>query len=355
MKQFQKQLIDMSSVRSIAKAAGVSPATVSRVINNDPRVTAEVREKVLALANESRYVPQVGRKSTTNIAFAYTGESSLGSPFDAALMQGIADRMEAFGFDLLILDASMSRLPHETFTQMFMRKGVRGAVLRTTSRGREVCRQIAAEGFPVVVMGDRFDDPAISFIYSDSRDTSREAIEHLLQLGHRKIAISLNVVDDTDHMDRLAGYHEALNAAGVQPDEDLVIRVPARRDGGVQLMRRLMAMADRPTAIYITDPLPAAGAMGEASRIGLRIPEDLSIVGFDDAELRFIVHPPLTAVCQDATSLGRAAFSTLCEMMNQKGSVAATRTKLGTQFEIHGSTASPGQPAYSADVSPSHR
>lgn len=329
----------MSTVRSIAKAAGVSPATVSRVINNDPRVAVEIREKVLAIANQTRYTPQVGRKNTTNIAFAYTGDSSLGSPFDAALMQGMSEGMESLDLDLLILDANRSRLPHETFSQMFMRKGVRGAVLRTTARNRDLCREIAAEGFPIVVVGDRFDDPGISFIYSDSRDTSREAVDHLLNLGHKHIAISLNVVDDSDHADRLAGYREALDKAGIEFDETLVIRVPARRDGGVQLMRRLMAMnGGRPTAVYITDPLSAVGAVGEASRLGIRIPDDLSVVGFDDAELRFIVHPQLTAVCQDAPAMGRAAFAALNEMMNQDGNAPVTRRKLVTQFEINEST-----------------
>jgi DNA-binding LacI/PurR family transcriptional regulator len=133
----------MSSVREIASRLGVSVATVSRVINNDPRVSDAMRDRVLKAANQSRYVPKVGSRSTMNIALLYTDEPSLESPFDSALMQGMGERMDEFGFDLMILRGSRTRHAAETFTQMLMRKGVRGAVIRTTSRSRQVCEEIA--------------------------------------------------------------------------------------------------------------------------------------------------------------------------------------------------------------------
>jgi len=308
----------MATVRDIAKSAGVSVATVSRVLNNHPKVSDEARDRVLSAANQARYVSTVGRRSTTNIAFVYTGESSLGSPFDAALMRGMAMGMEEFGFDLMVLDARRARLSHETYSQMFMRKGIRGAVLRTTAQATEVCQAVAAEGFPSVTVGYRIDDPSVSYLYSDSREASREAVEHLLGLGHKRIAICLNVVDDTDHLDRLAGYESAMTAAGLDVDSKLIIRAPARRDGGEQLIRRLAAMSPQPTAVFITDPDTAVGALSEARKTAVRVPEDLSIVGFDDAEMRYTVYPELTAVCQDAVALGREAFSVLNEMLARR-------------------------------------
>src|SRR4051812_43575770 len=105
---------------------GVSPTTVSRAINNHPMVAADVRQRVLAAMNRSGYMPAVSKRSTTNIAFLYTGTSSLGSPYDAAVMLGMADRMDDLGFDLLILNAGRAVLPGESFSQMFHRKSVRG-------------------------------------------------------------------------------------------------------------------------------------------------------------------------------------------------------------------------------------
>lgn len=331
----------MSSVREIAKIVGVSPTTVSRAINNHPMVAAEVRQRVLAAMDRSNYMPAVGKRSTTNIAFLYTGVSSLGSPYDAAVMQGISDRMDELGFDLLILNAARALLPGETFGQMFHRKSVRGAVLRTDSRTRHLVQAIAEEGFPSVVIGDRFEDPNVCSIFCESRTTSAEAVEHLLSLGHRRIGCCINRVDDSDHLDRLAGYRDALAAGGVEFDERLVYREYANLDGGSQLIRKMRTQRDGPTALYIGDPLTAIGAINEAARLGIRVPADLSIVGFDDGESRFITQPQLTAVVQDAREVGREAFEVLHLLIEQRKQADVERRVLPTRFELHESTAPP--------------
>ncbi len=329
----------MANVRTIAKRAGVSATTVSRVLNNHPSVSEEIRQRVVAATNESGYIPTIGRKSTTNIALVYTGESSLGSPFDAALMYGMSRGMEEFAYDLMILDARRSRLPGESFTQMFVRKGVRGAVLRTTAQTRSVCEAIADEGFPVVVVGDRFEKPNVSFIYSDSRDTSRDGVEHLIGLGHRRIAVCINIVDDSDHADRVAGYRQAHADHGLTVDEKLILRVPANREGGEQLIRRLVTMPDRPTAVFLTDPITVVGALSEARKIGLEVPRDLSILGFDDSDTRYAVYPTLTAICQDAVAMGREAFVALHGMLDQPDGAPVVKKALRTWLEVHSSTA----------------
>lgn len=334
----------MASVRQIARLVGVSPATVSRAINNHPTVAADVRQRVIEAVNRSGYVSSVGKRSTQNIAFLYTGSSSLGSPYDAAVMQGMADRMDELGFDLVILNAGRALMQGETFTQMFHRKGIRGAVVRTESRTRHMAETIADEGFPAVVIGDRFDHPGVSSVHSDSRDTSREAVEHLITLGHRRIGICVNIVEDSDHRDRLAGYRAALEAAGIEYDDRLVYREVARLDGGVQLIRKIHTSRDTPTALYVGDPLSAVGALNEAGRHGIKVPEDLSLVGFDDADLRFITHPRFTAVVQDARDVGASAFEVLNDLIQSAQSREPARPQrrvLPTRFELHETTAPP--------------
>ncbi|QDU33474.1 HTH-type transcriptional repressor CytR [Poriferisphaera corsica] len=332
----------MSTVRSIAKKAGVSITTVSRVLNNHPRVSNEVRERVLAAANESRYVPSVGRKSTTNIAFMYTGELTLGSPFDAALMRGMALGMEEYSYDLMVLDARRARLPKETFSQMFMRKGIKGVVLRTTQDTLSIGDTIANEGFPCVMVGARSDNPNTSYIYSDSRSSSLEAIEYLIGLGHQRIAICLNVVDDSDHVDRYEAYKTALEINNIDFDPKLVLRAPARRDGGEQLIKRIMTMPQRPTAVFITDPMTTIGALSQARRMNVDIPKDLSVVGFDDSESRYTVFPEVTSVCQDAIKIGRDAFTVLHDRIESSNSEKtineSIHAALTSWFEIHEST-----------------
>lgn len=333
----------MSSVRQIAQAAGVSAATVSRVINSDPRVAEGLRKRVLDSVNSLRYVAPVGRRSVDNIAFVYTSQPTLGSPYDTALLQGLTDAMEQpGGLDLVILNAARCRLPHENFTQMFMRRGVRGAMLRATGESHALVEEIVSEGFPAVVVGERFSSPRVSFVHADSRVGSRAAVDHLIELGHRRIAVCVSAVPDSDHADRLAGYRDALQAAGVGFDERLVYRAWARRDGGAQLIRRLVVAPRRPTAVFITDPMVAIGALQEVRRAGLRVPEDLAIVGFDDAEMRNMVWPVMTAVCQDAVAIGRTAFELLRELISHRGHASAPRRVLPTWLEVHGTTAPPG-------------
>ena len=332
----------MSSVRVIAREAGVSIATVSRVLNNHPRVSTEVRDRVLAAANQQRYVSNVGKRSTANVALLYTGELSLGSPFDAQLMWGMSAGLEEYDYDLMVLDAKRTMQPGETYSQMLMRKGVRGVVLRTTLATRNTCLAIASEGFPAVVIGDRFEHDGVRFVYSDSRDPSREGIEHLLGLGHTRIGICLNTVDDSDHADRLGGYRQALSDHGLTVDRRLVFRTPAHRDGGAQLIRRLTSMTDRPTAIFITDPTTAAGAFKEARSVGLEIPRDLSVVGFDDGDIRFDLYPEMSAVCQDTGALGRAALAALHEVIaSGEADPPPVRKALRAWLEVHGSTTAP--------------
>jgi DNA-binding LacI/PurR family transcriptional regulator len=330
----------MPSVRDIAKRASVSITTVSRVLNNHPHVSPDVRGRVLAEANRSHYVATVGRRSTNNIGFVYSGDRTLGSPFDAGLFEGIGDALEDFDYDLLILETRRACRAGETYSDMFLRKGVRGAILRATAQSRAICEAIVAEGFPAVVIGERFRSGSVPFIYTDTRKTSAEAIDYLLGLGHRRIAICINTVDDSDHMDRLHGYRDALESRGIEPDPRLIWRVPAHRDGGPQAIKRVLAASHPPTALYITDPLVCVGALVEARRMGISVPEDLSIVGFDDGDLRNCVIPRMTAVCQDASALGREAFLMLNRFMNHERNPSAFRVPQ-SWFEIHATTAPP--------------
>jgi len=325
------------NVREIAKRAEVSIATVSRVLNNHPSVSDAVRKRVLDAANSAHYVQTIGKRETLNVAYVFTGEAYLDSPYDAAVLEGIYEGLSDSNLNLMIVDARRTRRNSETYTQMFQRLGVRGALVRTTSGTRSVCEKIAAEGFPAVVIGDRFENLNLTCMDCESSEASREAVNHLIGLGHRRIAAVVHVIEDSDHAQRVQGYLDAMSEHGLEVDERLMMRVPASRQGGSQIIRRLATATDRPTAIYVTDPMTALGAMYEAQRLGMVIPDDLSIIGFDDADIRHMTWPAMTAVCQNATSLGRDACVALSRIMT-----GFDRTKIppapAAWFEVHGST-----------------
>jgi LacI family transcriptional regulator len=302
----------MTTIRRVAQKAGVSIATVSRVVNGSTAVAPELRDRVLDAVSRCGYAPTIGRRSVASIAFVYTGPFSVGSPYDAACLDGIVSAMLESDFDLKITHLRRDKSPKETYSQFFFRKGIRGAILRSTLNDRDIARQIGDEGFPAVVLGDRFDHPRLVFAYNDSAGASAEGVEHLLSLGHRRIAFAANDIDDGDHLDRLEAYRQTLSSQEIY-DPQLEFRVPAHRLDGAQLMRKMLSMAAPPTAVFIADPLTACGAINEAHKLGLRIPEEMSILGFDDSDSRFSVVPTMTAICQDSRELGRLAYELLLQ------------------------------------------
>ncbi len=330
----------MASVRQIAEQAGVSISTVSRVLNNDPAVNPDTRDKVLSAANRWGYVPTIGRRVTTYIGFAYTGRRTISAPFDSAVLDGVARGADDCRLDLVVLNIHRDKQPDETYTQFFMRKGVRGVILRTTAEARDVCTAIAEEGFPHVVVSDRFDTPAVNYIDGESQADTIRALEYLIALGHRRIAFAMHSIPDCDHLDRFAGYKQALAAHGIPFDERLIFRHPINLAAGATILKLTRSMPERPTAVFFADPLLAVGAVQKAHELGVRIPDDLSIIGFDDADMRYAVYPTLTAVCQDAAKLGFQATTWLGHLLSGSGPQHFHRT-IPTFFEINRSTAAP--------------
>ena len=327
----------MASVRQIAESAGVSISTVSRVLNNDPAVNTDTRDRVLSAANRSGYVPTIGRRITRYIGFAYTGRRTLVDAFDTAVLDGAARGADDARLDVVILNLHRDKQADETFTQFFMRKGVRGVVLRTVSESRDVCLKIAEEGFPHVVVSDRFDSPHVNYIDGDSKGDSLRAVEYLISLGHRRIAFAMHSVPDCDHVDRFDAYKQALANHGLAFDERLVFRHPINLAAGATILKLTRSMPERPTAIYFADPLLAVGAVQKAHELGVRIPDDVSIIGFDDADMRHAVYPTLTAVCQDASRLGFQAVAWLGQLLSGSAPGRFPHT-IPTLFEINRST-----------------
>lgn len=324
----------MASVRAIARRAGCSVATVSRVLNNSAAVSAATREAVLAVIHEIGYATARPRPTTNTIGFAYTADRTLLDSFDAAVLEGAARGCDEQGHDLCVLSMQRDKRRDETYAQFFARKGVSAVVLRTTAATRETCEAVAAEGFPHVVISDRFDSPAVNYVDGDSKVESHRAIEYLVALGHRRIAFAMHNVPDRDHLDRFEAYRAALTAAGIDYAGQYVFRHPSTLAGGATILSMMISMPDRPTAIFCADPMLAVGCVKRAHELGIRIPQDFSIIGFDDTDTRLGVFPTLTAVCQDATAIGFEA----ARFLSRGERNASLRAIVPTFLEINQST-----------------
>lgn len=328
----------MPSIRQVAEQAGVSIATVSRVLNGRASVKPELRERVLRVAGSCDYVASVGKRTAERVALVYLGGFWIGSPYDSACIEGLGLAMRNSTYDLTVLDLQRDRQEGESFKRFLARKGVCGVVVRSTIESRTEVLDIASEGVPVVVLGDHFDAEGVRFAYADSRAASVEAVEHLVALGHQRIGFVGCDRDDGDHIDRLNAYRAVLTRAGIYREQD-VHKIPPARMDGAPLARRLLSRQDRPTALFIADPLIAVGVVNEMQYMGFRVPDDLSVVGLDDADTRNSVFPRMTAVCQDTVQIGRRAFDMVRALV--EGTADEPPPPQQAWFEIHDSTAPP--------------
>lgn len=333
----------MASVRAIAARLKISPSTVSRVLNNYPDVDESTRERVLAYINEVGYFPKIGRRITNVIALAYPDElvrSEYGS-FEPALLSGIMRGLEEQHFDLKLLSLRRDKDPKETYTHFFLRKGIRGVILRCFRYNRAVLKAIAEEGFPCVVVAAEFENPHVNFVRADSYPSSRQAVEHLIGLGHRRIGLVVHNVPDTDHADRRRAYDDALYCKGIKVDPSLVMELPASVQSGEQALDTLLGLREPATAVFATNPMTALGIMRRAQERGLVVPRDLSVVGVDDSDVRMHVWPRLSAVTQDASAIGLEAALWLTRSISLGGPRSICRRTIVTSFEINGTTAAP--------------
>jgi DNA-binding LacI/PurR family transcriptional regulator len=191
-------------------------------------------------------------------------------------------------------------------------------------------------------LGDHFSLEGMPFVYAESASASRQAMEHLLSLGHTRIAFAACEREDGDHGDRYDAYRSTLESRGLL-HPSLVGRIPPHRLDGAKLVRNLMGMPNRPTAVFIADPLVAVGAINEAHNMGVKIPDELSIIGFDDTDMRSLVYPRMTAVCQDSKHLGQAAFEQVLRLVSGEPAAAngLGRPKPSAWLEINETTAPP--------------
>ena len=328
----------MTSVRKVAAEAGVSPSTVSRILNNEPDVDADTRARVLAIANRLGYRARIGRRVDTLIGLALPPgvPSDLGS-FNGALVAGASQGCRDHGFNLMLVDMVGEKRLNEAYTHLFARIGVRGILLRRIPDQGQVLEELTRESFPHVLIADRSENGRVAYIYTDSLQPSVEAIRHLFELGHRRILVGRYSRGGHDTDDRFAAYRRAHEEAGIPVDERLVIDCGDGIDDGARAIDQALSLPDPPTAAYITHSMSSLGALRRLFERGLRVPDDFSFVAFDDCVSRDYMHPRSTVVAQNTFEMAREAASWLIRSLDVPGATKLRRVLNGT-FEVNGST-----------------
>ena len=329
------------SIRQLAESLDVSVATVSRALNDHPEVSPETRERVLAYAAKANYQrrPQK-RVGSRTIGLLYPSAPvsiELGN-FESALLSGIMSGLREQRYSLSIIDTEHDRKDGESLADLLGRKGISGALVRTPGASSALLDEIAETNIDAVLLADRSDNEHLNYIYCDSRADSARVVDHLHHLGHRRIGLVMHDVLDHDHLDRLHGFRQGLDRYNIPFDESLVVKTSARSiDSGSRALDILLTRDNPPTAVYVTNPIPTVGLLHRCLELGLSVPDDLSIVGFDDRDTRFQTYPNYTAVWQDAAQIGLEAALWLSRRLEGVGA-RSIRQRRSTMFSVHQTT-----------------
>ena len=294
----------MADIRTVAAAAGVSIATVSRVLKTPEVVTKTTRDKVLAAVEATGYRPNalasgLRRAKSDNIVVVVP---FIQNPFFSGVIQGIEGVAFAEGYQVLLGESQNDQTRLDSYAAMLRSKTADGLILL----GAALPSQLD-DKTPLVMACEYFPDHRIPAIRIDNEAAARMATEHLIGLGHTRIGTIAGPHDNQLSRDRLAGYRAALGAAGLVYEESLVAEGGFDVDSGHAAMTRLLDLQAPPSAVFSSSDEMAIGALKAAREHGLKVPDDLSLVGFDGIRFADFCDPPLTTVVQPNVEIGAAA------------------------------------------------
>lgn len=335
----------MTTIDKVAELAGVSVATVSKVLNNRPYVSAEKRARIERVIAETGFVPSQRARGLSKrrsfilgLLIPYTPDQLFADPHLLECIRGIEDEANARDYNLLL---STARAPAEAASACvrLMRSDViDGAVVLETSDLLQFTEALGRQDAPVVVIGYPRNS-SIHAVHADDYGGALRAMQHLLALGHRRIGIVGSVLRPFALEERLRGIREALGAVGLRLDEQMIAQGDFSVESGEQAGQTLLAQPQRPTAIFALNDRMAIGVMRAARDLGIGVPSELSVVGFDDIPTAVLATPPLTTVGQPGFALGGAAASTVFALLD--GQAPPPATVISTEFITRGTTGPP--------------
>jgi LacI family transcriptional regulator len=334
----------MATMNDVARAANVSIATVSHVINGTRFVSAERVDRVNAAMQELGYTPdatarslRVGRTDTIGLVIPDNS-----NPFFAALARGIEEAGFEAGYTTILANSNERPDREHRYVSTLVSKRVDGLIL-SPSRGDHgtLSRLLQNARIPVVVVDRDAALPNADVVVYDNAGGSYEAARHLIELGHTSIGCVAGPADATTATDRVHGFRRALADAGLPLSDHAVVEADFHFSGGREATARLLATGDRFTALFAANDLMAAGAIRELADRGIAVPRDVSVIGYDDAPLAEMLSPALTTMRQSLDEMAHMAVSLLLSRMSGSDGTPPSRHVLPTSLVVRESTAPP--------------
>ncbi len=331
-------------IRTVAALAKVSIATVSRTINASPAVSERLAKRVWQAIEQLNYFPNTHARSLVSGRSRILGiiVENITNPFFPELIQSFEEIAVAHGYEILVSSSNSDPAVLTTCVRRMLERKVEGVAVLTFGEEEPVLDQLVHHDVPMVLAEFQLDDPKASTILLDYTTGIRAAINHLAGLGHKKIAFLAGPHKLHSAVTRENDYRKAMEEAGLPIQKKWVIECDHTLKGGVVGFGQLQALAARPTAILCSNDMTAIGVLRAAYMEGLRVPQDLSVVGLDDIDFAEFTLPPLTTIRLSRADLARAAFDALRLQAEEPQNPGIQREFLvSTSLVLRGSTAAP--------------
>ena len=331
----------MTTLEEIAKLAKVSRSTVSRVINDDPKVSEATRERVQAVVHRLNYHPNAaarglaaGRTRILGLLIPMGVAAVFTDPYHPLVIQGVASACNAHEHSVMLWLAE-PEFERRTISQILHNGLIDGVILASQMVDDPLLQSLIQSELPFILIGRHPNDKRVSYVDVDNINSAREMVAYLLRLGRRCVATITGPHNMIAGVDRLEGYHAALRDRGVPPDPNLIISGDFTEESGYTAMQHLLPM--KPDAVFAASDTMAVGAIRAIRQTGLRVPEDVAVAGFDDVPFAARSDPPLTTVRQPIHRAGAVAAETLIDMIANPSS-QPHRIILPTELVIRAST-----------------
>jgi LacI family fructose operon transcriptional repressor len=327
----------MVSIKEVAAAAGVSTATVSRVLSNGLHVRPEVRERVLATVERLGYRPNLVARSLRSQQSSTIGliVSDISNPFFTAISRAVEDTAYEQGFSVLLCNTDENPEKEAIYLNLMRDTAVAGAIMSPT---RKTVANFAESNLPLpIVVVDRFiSNGDVDTVLLDNVDAAYRLITHLIERGYRRIAALCSEM--STGLERQVGYEKALRAHGLAPKSEYMKYVPPKSEAGYAATLKMLDVAEPPDALFAINSLIAEGALQAIRERNLTIPDDIALVTFDDTTWSSLVQPPITLIAQPTYEIGKTAAELLIQRIADPGR-PTRQVILKGQLLVRGSSA----------------
>ena len=305
------------TIRDVAAQAGVSHQTVSRVINNSERVSPKTRAKVQSAIEELGYQPNRLARSLVTQKTHTIGlvVADITNPFFFEVARGVQDAALEHGYNVFVCNTDDNPKGEKNVLNLLASQEVDGVILSTASSGDEELLSFVKQYKPLVIINREIKHPKVSLVNVDICEGAKLAIEHLIDRGHTNIGMLSHQGHDPGKVRRVQGYQETLKAHGITPQERWLVLAPPNLTGGYQATQNLLEEHSEITAIFTYNDLMAIGALRGCYDMGLQVPGDCAIMGFDNIKFSTMSNPALSTIHYDKYTIGKKAMNRLLEMI----------------------------------------